>query len=383
MRWRWDQGRLNYFKFDNIIAIAKVLWSLDGVDLAIGEDVLRQPLEAATGLPFAPSHYKVWRNYARVFHCSMLATSVSSRLVITDLCRKMAEAPDGVVADEYLNFVFSHFALPFPAFTDYQNMDEPSFPFVAIVKYLIANLERGCSVDEVFSCIIGNDCKGTEPLEFYESLQPAVRNPHGDEKRQVREMLVFMGQSSYLKWFDSRLYLDSLDFKSILGAVAPSVREARKTDPNEEFLALTSLGQMVPSTFNIILEDRMVSDFSVQEGGKKFISHGKIERSPLVRKKYFLLYPEIVCDACYLHPQERYPWTHNILELHHILPLAATLNINGVTTTLDDLKPLCPSCHKSIHLFYKTKLLELDVADFGSKQMAEDVYRMAKGAICQ
>lgn len=31
MRWRWDQGRLEYFKFDNIIKIAKVLSELDGI----------------------------------------------------------------------------------------------------------------------------------------------------------------------------------------------------------------------------------------------------------------------------------------------------------------------------------------------------------------
>lgn len=49
---------------------------------------------------------------------------------------------------------------------------------------------------------------------------------------------------------------------------------------------------------------------------------------------------------------------------------------------LDDMIPLCPSCHKSVHLFYKIKLTEWGVNDFGSKKMAKDVYEMAKGTIC-
>ena len=69
MRWRWDQGRLGYFQFENIVRIAQVLKTLDGVPLNTREDLLRQPLMQGTGLPFAPAHYKVWRNYARVFAC--------------------------------------------------------------------------------------------------------------------------------------------------------------------------------------------------------------------------------------------------------------------------------------------------------------------------
>ena len=45
MKWRWDQGRLAYFRFENICSMAKVLRSLDGIDLGTKEDFLRQPLE--------------------------------------------------------------------------------------------------------------------------------------------------------------------------------------------------------------------------------------------------------------------------------------------------------------------------------------------------
>lgn len=63
MRWRWDQGRLSYFQYDNLVKIAKVLLDLQGVQInQKGFDPLRKPLEDYTGLPFAPNHYRVWRN---------------------------------------------------------------------------------------------------------------------------------------------------------------------------------------------------------------------------------------------------------------------------------------------------------------------------------
>ncbi len=241
MRWRWDQGRLHYFRYENILNVAKVLESLEGVSLGNGPDLLRAPLTSATELPFLPVHYKVWRNYARVFECALLATRVNGRLVTTDLCRKMATKPALFPPDEYLNFVFSHFALPFPAFDDYNPNVPPVFPFVAMLKFAIARGLTGFSLAEAFSYIIGN--------------------------------------------------------------------------------------------------------------------------------------------ACSMNTKVRYPWTDNILELHHVLPLAASLNANGTTTLLDDLVALCPSCHKSIHVFYRIKLREWGIEDFGSKKMALDVYEMAKREI--
>ena len=40
MRWHWDQGRLDYFQFENIVRIAQVLNALDGVPLNTREDLL-------------------------------------------------------------------------------------------------------------------------------------------------------------------------------------------------------------------------------------------------------------------------------------------------------------------------------------------------------
>lgn len=88
MRWRWDQGRLPYFQFENICRMANVLCGIDGISLRTREDLLRRPLETYTELPFAPAHYKVWRNYARVFQCAMLATEIDGK---TDCHRRMPQ----------------------------------------------------------------------------------------------------------------------------------------------------------------------------------------------------------------------------------------------------------------------------------------------------
>lgn len=126
--WRWDQGRLDYFRFENIVNIARVLTTLDGVDLTSKHDLIRQPLESGTGLPFSPSHYKVWRNYGRVFACSMLSAKVGGKLFVTDLCRSLAAIPAELTSDQYFNFIFTRFKLPYPAFEDYDPRQEACCP---------------------------------------------------------------------------------------------------------------------------------------------------------------------------------------------------------------------------------------------------------------
>ena len=129
--WRWDQGRLNYFRFENIVRMAGVLSKLDGVALNLRQDPLREFLKVGTGLPFAPTSYTVWRNYARVFQCAMLATRVDQKLVVTDLCRQLSDKKNPLTPDQYFNFLFARFALPFPAFEGYDRNVAPTYPFVA------------------------------------------------------------------------------------------------------------------------------------------------------------------------------------------------------------------------------------------------------------
>lgn len=381
MRWRWDQGRLDYFLYENILRMARVLVTLDGVPLNTREDLLRVPLEQGVELPFSPRHYKVWRNYARVFACSMLATQINHRLVVTDLCRRLADNETTYSPDQYLNFVFSRFTLPFPAFDDYNPNIAPSFPFVAILKFVFSH-PNGATLEDVFTYVIGNGCTGREEMASYVSLPKTNRKPIGDEERQVREMMVFMGQTSYLKWIDRRLLPDTSDVRAILKATIPREIGSRKLFGADEFLALTALNSdLVLRRLDVDMSDRDVPVAAFEEGRRVFRTHGRIERSPLVRRAYFKIHPELVCDTCRMNVHTVYPWTDNLLELHHVLPLSASINVNGTTTVLDDLVPLCPSCHKGIHAFYRVKFDEWGIQDFGSKKMAHDVYAMAKEQI--
>ena len=378
MRWRWDQGRLGYFKYENIVHIARVLADLDGISMTARGDPLRDFLRKGTGLSFAPADYSVWRNYSRVFQCAMLATRIDGKLVVTDICRKLADKKSAITPDQYFNFLFSRFELPFPAFEDYDPNSAATYPFLAILKFVIVRAGAGATLADIFAYVVGNNCTGCEPLEFYRKLRPVDRTPDKDELRQIREMMVFMGQVSYLKWFDRTLYIDTCDIHSILLATKPDFARKRKPLAVEEFLDVCFMSETGKKRFEVLLGDREQQGIAVREGGRTFVTHGKIERSPLLRKKYFEMYPEKVCDVCRMHPQERYPWTDNILQLHHVFPLASTLNVNSTTTFLDDLVPLCPSCHRSVHIFYDLRLSEWGVSDFGSKKMARDVYDMAK-----
>ena len=120
-QWRWDQGRLDYFRFSNIALIANVLNELDGIALNISEeDPIRTPLMKTTGLPFRPSHYKVWRNYSRVFSCSLLACNIEGRLAVSSLCKHFVDADDFLEQpDRYFINVFRNFSYPHPAFHVY------------------------------------------------------------------------------------------------------------------------------------------------------------------------------------------------------------------------------------------------------------------------
>ena len=61
--WSWDQGRLDYFQFDEIRKIAKFAVSHDLKAVSVDE------IGDAVGLPFLPKKdgYKPWRNYSRTF----------------------------------------------------------------------------------------------------------------------------------------------------------------------------------------------------------------------------------------------------------------------------------------------------------------------------
>lgn len=383
--WRWDQGRLQYFLYSNLQAIAQSLCSIEGVEINQKTlDPLREVLENGTGLPFSPEDYKVWRNYKRVFECSMLATSINNRLHVSDIAKLIQNKE--VDADEYFVFLISNFRYPFPAFVEYSSSEEIVYPFCAIIKYLIANYIAGkavsISLEEVFSKIIGNGCNGMEDLNFYENLRTTTRTPKGDEQRQVREMLIFMSQLSILKWHKNQLWIDlalnEID-KNIM-AFSPNILPIASSK-EQDFINLSSLKNTNKlDKLQINTREAAIEDFFT-EGKRIRVTHVKIERSPLLRKLFFEKNPKAICNMCEIDTKRRYPWASNLLEIHHVLPLSSTLIVTSSGTSLDDVVPLCPTCHRGVHSYYKVWLNSNNLVDFKNKNEALFVYKEAKNSL--
>jgi hypothetical protein len=142
--WRWDQGRLLYFRFEVLRSIASVLVKFDGVNISDCEDIFRKALTDETGMLFAPAHYTVLRNYKRVFECAFLATASDGRLLVSDFCRELAKG-DGKLdnVDDFLLSYINRLRFPFPAFDGYSPLGECIYPFCAILKYLISLNQKG------------------------------------------------------------------------------------------------------------------------------------------------------------------------------------------------------------------------------------------------
>lgn len=382
--WRWDQGRLLYFQFDVLREIAKTLVKFDQADISKCESLFRQTLVNKTGMPFLPENYTIKRNYSRVFQCSFLAKFIGKQLIITDICRDLANA-DGKIksADDYLFNYVGKFRFPFPAFDNYNATEQRVYPFCAILKFLIAQRELGIeaklSLDDIFNYIVGNNCTGFESIEYYKMLTPAAYNYTGAERRQLREMVIFLSQLSVLKVYDGFLYLDEIsdDAKNeMLNHFLKPENRFAKADRTEEFFEMTSFsnGIMIP-TFEVFAAEP--ADIEFIEGNRRRVEHFRVERSGLLKKYYKQVNPHPVCCACDSDMSKRYPWTEYMLDIHHLLPLSSAVAISPSGTSLADIVGLCPSCHRAVHMYYRKWLKANEQADFKSKQEAHDVFVQA------
>ena len=381
-KWRFDQGRLNYFQFDEIKQIAKALITIEGIQKPRSQDtdVIRLALKNYSKNPFLPTHYKVWRNYKRVFGFMFLATDIENHIVCTDLCKKLANDTSELNSDDYLLNFAKKFYYPSPIFEDYDINSPQIFPVVATIKFLFANYLKKkdfVSVNEVRDYLIGNNVTGLENIDFYQSLKP--RNTPIDI-RQPREFIKFISQLSFLKWNEPNLYLEvenEDEIKQILHLITPDIT-LRFADPNQEVLRLgkdfkpTSFIDLTTKLFN-------VPDIEFAEGNKVRITHLRTERSTKLRDFFFLYHPNPhICDMCSMDTLRKYPWADRIVELHHLLPLSSPLRVEEDKTSLKDIVGLCPTCHRATHKFYSYWLKQNKLKDFREYEEAIFVYQQAK-----
>jgi hypothetical protein len=385
--WRWDQGRLTYFSLNKIRKIASAIVELNGVNLKTYEDPLRGVMPTAVGLPFKPDNYRVWRNYARVFKILGLASSINDQLVATDLCKKLvASGEDFLTYDEYIQYIARTFYYPSPIFQGFNVTSNQTFPFCAILKRLIANAystgEPFLSVESVFAELIGNSVSGFENIPHYQSLTETTLSGSGDQFRQVREMLIFISQLSYLSWLDGKLFIDmgalsNLGSEELDALVKPIVRP-RNPNSELEIQNICNIGELEGLSFDL-KEPVSVDDITFTEGKKIRVTHLRTERNRKVVRHYFenSTTPRL-CDVCDTEVASRYPWLENLIEVHHILPLSSPLHIDKGGTSINDLVGLCPNCHRATHAFYRSELAGQKISDFTSEEHAREVYGMVK-----
>lgn len=385
MQWRFDQGRLDYFQFDEVKRLAFALASIDGIQKPnISDDVLRKTLLKYSKRPFLPVNYTVWRNYKRVFGCLLLATEVAGRIVCTDLCKILASTFESIDVDDYMGHFATHFYYPSPVFDGYNCSGPQIFPVIAIIKFLLSKYlvkdSANITIDEIGSYLIANNVTGCEDLDFFFSLKPKVF--HGD-LRQARELVRFISQFSFLKWSNPNLYLEvsSREEAFQIEKLFWPKLSIRQNDVGAELL---NLGSNFHSTAlsNLTISQVSVVDAEFIEGHKVRVTHLRTERSAKLKEFYFANspYPHI-CDMCAMDTAKRYPWAERVIELHHLLPLSSPVRVDAGTTSIKDIVGVCPSCHRAVHKFYNQWLKTSRVSDFQSYEEARSVYQTAKSEI--
>lgn len=398
-RWRWDQGRLDYFSIDSLRKIASVFIDIEGAEDNNPEhDSIREMLELRTGLPFSPASYKVWRNYARVIKLSLIASRINGQYHCTDIARSLAFGTMAGDADRYLITLAKRTFYPSPAFEGFDSSLPKVYPMLAIIKLLLTGRfdVNGLSARDVCSLLAGNDATGLEGLEFYSSVSETSRVPEGDELRQINEMMKVMSQISFLFWQQGYLFIDLsyinneyIDFYELF---SPDV--IVQDLPEESDAAILVLGSLDNSTMSSSKDvDSLVFNLDegsfqlntaqtqqvYQEGNRRLANHYRIERNRKLRERFlsFSLEPDC-CDMCRKTLHTQYPWVSSLIEVHHKLPLASAVRVKGNSTLLNDLVGLCPSCHKAVHQYYRNFLRDEGRSDFLSKEEANEVYERAK-----
>lgn len=406
---------MQYSKFELIQKMAPILVEFDGSDLLLKNTALKEKLVKETNLTFKPEgeSYRIDRNYKRIFECSLLATFDNHILIVSEICKDIASRnPRILTADKYIREVERRFRYPFPAFDNYSEAQSICYPFLSISKLLLTRAmfdgkqKTTLTLDEIGQFLIANDVDGLESYEFYKQLAPKRYSFRESEKRQVREMMSFLGQKNYFHYKNDVLSLTGLDsslYESEFNLLKPReiaviprsvYQSAFRNDipmPHgvvlipqtrvEDFLQITAMESYEEDPLEENQRSwgaKAVAEFVSHEGKKRISIHRDRERSPIVRRAYISSNPNPTCNLCGRNMHEEYPWTHYLLEIHHLMPLAANDENGVVATTLDDVVGLCPSCHRAVHAFYLQYLKESGQKDFLSKQEATQVYDMIK-----
>ena len=380
--WRWDQGRLEYFQFDELRKIAK---------FAMNQD-LRQAshdqLKLATGLEFSPQRpeYRPWRNYGRTFQLALISVAIGpEKSQATELGRLLAR--DGqITADEYFHFLAQATTDPSPALATYawDAKAEHRYPLLFALRFLLARASQGentTKIDQIICAYQSSDFIGNESQsEFLKIIFDENRLKNG--RRQASESIKVLAQISYLTATGSEITVSLApeDAAALFEDLSP-VGGTHLENPSEEIMRICSVYPSAISELNFDYPSTVISDTQeagFSEGGRVKRTHITLERNSKLRDAFFQENPSAVCDFCKMDTKATYPWTSKVLDIHHLLPLCSGARTSSQGTVLEDLVANCPTCHRAVHRFYDYWLGENNQSDFKDAKEARATYALAK-----
>lgn len=391
--WKWDQGRMQYFQYDSLRTMANfiVTYDLKNTD----PQIIRSTTELDLS---APETHSPWRNYSRIFKLCLLVSEENGIAVPTDVARILSKS-GMVTCDEYLHFLVEATTDPSPALSNWReaggNLSVRN-PLCFSLKYILAKIaglnEYITPINEIIGAYIYSGFNGGESDTEFLGLM-GRRNQYAElisrgDPRQARESIKFISQISYLynTGRDIVASLSQEDAHDIFHSINP-IAGLRNPSGNLEIQRLASFFRdgSEHDFFEYkgtILSDVLESGF--QEGSKVKKTHIIIERNSKLRNLYFEEFPSAICNSCQLDTNKKYPWVNRVLDLHHILPLSSGTRVDSRTgTMLDDLTPICPTCHRAIHRYYDDYLRSEDKKDFNNKSEAQAIYIQAKQNIVE
>lgn len=389
--WHWDQGRLEYFQFDNLRKISKILTEYDF------KHIERDLLQKKTGLSFAaPPTHSPWRNYSRILKLMLLTYELPSNIAVpTPICRLLA-TPGMVTCDDYLHFIISSSTEPSPALSGWTSNTRHRYPLLFVLKYVLAKFYitsiNYSSLDEIiYAYDIFDNFDGSEGQDDFILIinqmidhinDNRINLLHSELYRQSRESILVLAQISYLHIQNRNIFvsLSREDALSIFNELEPFSNNPVE-DRNKEILRRAEMfqGGSIYNDFdysNTIINNELESGFI--EGGRIKKTHIAIERNSGIRREFFIRNPTTVCDVCGIDTKLSYTWTNKIIDLHHLLPLASGTRVESSGTTFLDITPVCPTCHRAIHRFYDVWLKQNNKNDFMDRDEAKQVYNQMK-----
>lgn len=384
---------MQYFQYDNLRSIAGFVVKSD---LKNSDPI---SIREATKLDFsAPVSHSPWRNYARIFKLCLLVSEQNSKAMPTDVARILSRS--GIVTcDEYLHFLIEATTDPSPALSDWAKIDSRvpiRAPLCFSLKYLLAKVaglgEYITSINEIIGAYMHSEFIGdendTEFLGLMHERNTYIHLIKGIDLRQARESIKFMSQISYLHNVGNNIVvsLSKEDAHDIFDSIHP-ISGPREPDGNAEIQRLARFFRDGSEHDFFEYRGTMLSDeieSGFHEGSKVKKTHVIIERNAKLRVLYFEKFPVTACNSCNINTSRKYPWVDRVLDLHHILPLSSGTRVDSrIGTMLEDLVPVCPTCHRAIHKFYDDYLKVENKKDFANQNEARFVYRLAKQKIVE